>query len=490
MGIIAKIASGDNHPDNIFARTREAIVLNDLPPSSRTNDLIKSLTTRTIYVDKSNYLSLSPTCACGYLTDALSVGNVDKTCPICKTSLREPMSSPIEPICFFRTPPGIHSLLQPIFVMQFMAAFNFRSNQGNQSFDTFLYLATTTYKGEHPGIEALNLPRGYNNFVTNLESIMEQLIASGLYKTKTTPGEVLELYRKEKQNIHCNYLYLINNLLNVAEVNSLSTYVNKGLLPILAIGKDMSIGPRANQVAKILHHLAEFYIEYTRTILGGKHGGIRTSIFSVRGNVSMRTVLTSITTDLVVPDEVHLPYAPTIQMLTPQIMGKLFKQGYSHKRANDRITRAKRIYDHEIWQIMNEICGFTEVRSKDRVLRVITQRFPSLNQGNFPVTSATCIKQDHTDMTMALSILSVRAMNADYDGDCLVLTIVPPYKSFNRLEYHNNLLSLSKARQLNDYFILTDPVVSNIDNWFKHNRSNEEDISKTEKLKQYDLFCD
>ena len=468
MGIIAEVASKRNglHPDQLFERSQDKVLINELnqSPEERTMAISRLMTT----VD-GNELSPIPVCQCGYLKDYLGVGATHDACPRCHTKASSPLLKEIAPVVFINRPPHIKSLLQMIFLIHFKVAYS------KKSFDTLLYFLDTTYQGKDPKIEELNLPRGYNNFVDNLELIMETLNSTQPFKKKAAAIDLLELYRKSKDDIHCNYLYLINKSLFVIDKSPLMTRLQPPLVSLMDISlsliglnhKKLSPQQISNRFGRIMRKLVKFYEDYFREILSKKTGAIRTQLYNVRATVSSYCVITSITTNLQHPDEVHLAYSPTLHMLYPQVLGQLLKEGMPYHDATSYIHQYTHISNPHLHAILENLL---KVDSPERT-HMLMQRFPTLWRGNMLKAPVYKVKPDASDKSTSVSILASKQSNSDFDGDKMVGSPCPPYPEFNNLGSKYSMLDLGKIREISSNLSLTPPTITNLIAFREHRQT-------------------
>ena len=456
MGILAKIPSGLMHPDYLFTQATDKVVINEMSPTPEDRAIVLARVTTQL----DSNLSLTPSCACGYLKDHLGLGLGVTKCPKCHTTVKDNMLTAIKPVAFITAFPHQNTLVQPIFLA------HFKSVYGKKRFDTLRYLLDTSYQERDPTIEVLNLPRGVTAFMDNIEYILMALNTIAPFKKKQSATDLLELYLRDRAAIHCKSFYLINRTLVIIDKSPLQIRLQKPILGLIDIvlsliglnHKSMSIKAKERRQGKALCQLVVFYEEYFRDIMGGKHGGIRTQLFNYRGAVSMYAPATSITTDLKHPEEIHLPYTPTLHMFYPQVMGHLFRQGYTYHQAVQYIHQHTHTFSPMLHGILEEVLGL----NKNAVIEFIVQRFPTLWKGSMPIMAATKVKASATDRSLSVSILGVSTLNLDLDGDYTVAHPRPPYPDFDRLRMKYNMLDLMSVKKIASALILSKPIVTNI----------------------------
>jgi len=466
MGIHAGVASGEHHPDVLFNKTADKVIINELGrnPDDRAIILSRAITK----LDSS--LSFTPSCDCGYLKDHLGLGINANTCPKCHTSVRDTMLDGMRPIVFIQKLPHHHSLIQPLFLVQFKVIYK------RNRFDTLKYFLDESYNEVDPAITGLNLPRGIVNFMANIEHILVSLNTLPFFKKKQAAQDILLLYQQQKHNLHCNSIYLINRSLVLIDKSPLQIRLQKPLITLIDVTLSL-IGLNAlkgttknkdNKFGRALWSLAGFYIEYFAVIMGGKHGAIRTQLYNIRGAVSMYCVLSTLTTGLQHPEELHLPYTPTLHMFYSQVLGHLFRRGFTYPQAVSYMHQYTHTFSPVLHGILEEIVGINTQQHIDMII----QRYPTLWKGSMPVFKVLKVKDNAKDKSLSVSILGMSSANADADGDAIVAHPKPPYKEFDRLKMKYNMLDLTKPRTIARHLNISKPVVTNIMYWRMHAIAN------------------
>lgn len=465
MGINARVCTGILHPDYIFNTTHDKVLLGDL--SSSPEDRNMALNRLVTKLDGN--LSLIPSCECGFVKDYLGLGVGHAICPKCHTPVSDNMVKTISPVVFFNSPHP-SGLIQPIFLSHFKSVYNKRT------FDTLRYLVDTTYDGFDKDIHSLGLTRGLDHFVQNLPQILDELNTIAYYRKKPGAAELAQEYTEQANSIHTQHVYLLNKALVVINKSPLQTKMQKSLLVFMNIAlsliglnkRTLSMTSKLNRLGKCLCQLTEFYDEYFRDIMGGKHGGIRTQLYNIRATVAQYNVLTTLTTNIQHPEEIHLPYTSTVHMLYPQLMGKLFKEGYTLQQATSFIQQYTHTFSPKLHQYAEDVLGVTVQEYPD----FIYQRFPTLSRGSAPLAKVYKVKTNSRDKSISWSILALRSSNTDADGDAIVVSPCPPYPEYKLLGMKFNMISTENVREMSSNFVLSAPVVTNIYHWMIHSKEN------------------
>lgn len=104
---------------------------------------------------------------------------------------------------------------------------------------------------------------------------------------------------------------------------------------------------------------------------------------------------------------------------------------------------------------------------------VLLNRNPSLKRGSIQMMRVTKIKTDPQINTISMSVLALKAPNADFDGDQLngmLILDLETAKRLERLQPHHNVLDLQKPRALSRDIALPAPVLATISNWLYEDR--------------------
>lgn len=90
---------------------------------------------------------------------------------------------------------------------------------------------------------------------------------------------------------------------------------------------------------------------------------------------------------------------------------------------------------------------------------------PSLLQGSAQTVKISKVKTNVNDKTVSMSILIVRAPNADFDGDAINFSIAidnEMARHWESLAPHKNIFVLNSPREMSGNHSLPKPVVSTI----------------------------
>lgn len=96
---------------------------------------------------------------------------------------------------------------------------------------------------------------------------------------------------------------------------------------------------------------------------------------------------------------------------------------------------------------------------------------PSLLQGSAQRVRITKFKEDPEDHTISMSILIVKAFNADFDGDALNVSIAIDEflaEKWNSLEPRFNIMQLTKPLEISNAISIPKPTIATMSEWLSN----------------------
>lgn len=450
--------------------TEPPVIVNDLLNDSeeereKIRDIISSRYT-------TGMISLVPSCRCG---ETKSETAIQMKCPKCGTLVRSTLEAEIEPTVWYRKPTGIASLISPIVITMI------KTRLRKRGFNVFQWLIDTSYNPntKKPAlvteIQKRGIKRGYNNFVTNFDEIMAQLLTIRELQVKRNEVDyMMELITTKRDSIFTDYLPLPNKSLLVIEPNNTGVWVDPTIVEainaiemLISIDRDFEGQAmsryKENRLAKAVLSLAEVYEGMISGIISGKGGLIRRHMMGTRVNFSFRGVITSIT-DPHSYNELHIPWGAACGVFRPMIVNKLMRRGYDLNSAIGLIFG----HVHKYHPLLDEIFKELIHEAKGHRIINITQRNPSLLPGSALRTGITKVKIDPKDTTISTSILTVISMNADYDGDALNFMLSLDNfmaDAWYPLEPHFTIMEFTDPFENSGNMAKPKPVISSISNW-------------------------
>ena len=381
-------------------------------------------------------------------------------------------------------------------------------------------------------LKEANIERGYNSFIDNFDRVISILgnmrdfnrkgknvtnkvtdsltfmRIFGIGQENITDPEVI----RNRECMFCNYIPMPNKVLLVLENTYLGKYVDdkviliiNAMMSITSIDiitpdskeqraknisidqinyagegmddtktiDDRPIREKERRTVNMLCRLAEAYEKYVKERFASKSGLIRKHIIASRANFSCRAVITSIT-EAHDYDEIHIPWKTAVGVLRYHILNKLLKMGMSANQALSFINRYTRQYNPILDNIFQTL--IKEAVHKDREtgqmvtgIPALLNRNPSLGRGSIVRVRITKILTNPNETAFRMSILAVRSLNADFDGDALHVMLLlddDMVQKTTTLKGHYNVWDMAKPRSSSDAMSIPKPVIANINRYF------------------------
>ncbi len=466
MPIIQKLISYD---ESFFNLSEPPILINEL--SINTDEERKQIEDLIVSRYTTDFISLLPSCRCGATKGKFSIGT---SCSVCNTKVTSVIEDEVQPIVWFKRPDGVSKLINIEILIMLKERFT------KTGFDIIEWIMDVNYKPHvrTPKIliklQEANLPRGYNNFVENFDTILDYLFnLKALQPSKKQFINLRELIRDNKDKIFSDYLPLPNKTLLIIEDTDIKKYLDPNILKakdailmLVSIDKDVydqTTRFKENRVSKALNKLSDFYHEFFKNNLGRIKGQFRKHIFGTRTNFSFRAVITSITEPHNYND-LHIPWGIGLTVLEPHILNKLIKIGYNLNSAKSLILGSIEKYNKLLDSILEELIE----ESPEGGVPCLFLRNPSLLAGSIQRLSIVRVKKDSRDKTISFSDLISSSYNADYDGDEMMGNLVLDNflsEKTKTLDPHNNVFMLTKPMEVSGNLSIPKPSISSISSW-------------------------
>lgn len=393
------------------------MIINDIVESSEKD---KETTNQWIYSKyASDLLSNVPSCVCGK-TYGEHLKNDE--CPKCHTIVTPSIEPNLEPFLWVRAPKGIPALINP----HIWTLLNHRFTKSH--FEVIRWICDTTYQPpiNRPlvieELTALNIPRGYINFVSNFDTIMQTLFNLRDFKVrKDEEDDLQELLKVKRDCIFCQYIPIPNKSILIVDSNSQGNIVDPMVTNIvnavrIMVGIDtedmeFSLKVRENRTIKTIVQLAEINQNIVDNQLAKKEGVFRKQVYGSRSHFSFRAVISSITKrhDY---RQIEIPWGVGATVYQLHLINKLDKMGYTVKEALTFINAYTQTYHPLLDQLFQELIKEAGPLGDAATLT----RNPSLQPGSVQQTYIGCVKTNIYDQTVGLSILITKLLNADFDG--------------------------------------------------------------------------
>jgi hypothetical protein len=400
------------------------IFLNDLDATTEAGRQHITNLTRTSYDGET--LDILPQCDYGCTSGARYLHS---RCKHCGTIVTTPTERPIESTVWIRPPRGVKALMVPNVWTMLRGAF------GPKDFSILEWICVPNYvvpphrSGIAERLKSLGVRRGWNYFHDNFDWIMQTLIDNKFSPTKQVRENTVQFLRENRHLIFTKYLPIPNKIAFITEKTPLGVYADGGMVSgqdaintITSVdeseGGDSQL-VKENKTVKTIIQLAAYYDRQTKFVLGKKEGWFRKQVFGTRVGYGGRAVITSLSGDHKY-DELHLPWTFSIAMLKVHITSKLLARGWTPIEIEEYLIKKARTYDPFLDSIFDELIK----ESPFGGLPVTLQRNPTLHRGSIQMFRVTHIKKDPLINTISMSVLCLKAPNADSTSVGVLLRVI------------------------------------------------------------------
>jgi hypothetical protein len=426
------------------------------------------------HFDNIDAIESSVSCRCGTANEA---HQLDTIAECCGTLVTQSISQPIEPSMWLRAPQGVDSMISPLLLVMltgYMAGkeFNFLEYFINTSysFDANAISSNETRRKVNRLLQR-NFTRGLNEFIRNFDEIIRFCMDVGIILNGK--NEFWEFLVQNKKDLFPSAIPIPTKLCFVVESTTSGSYIDKPIAPAIDAALTISgiehsaipLKPLTiqNRTAKALLFMAKFHEDYAKQRIAQKQGLVRKHVLGGRINFTARGVITSIFEPHTY-DDLHCPWGIMCQLMKYHIINKLKRRGFTTADAMRYIYAHVMTYDELLNQIFLELIA----ESKYRGIAVVFHRNPTLQRGSTQRFFVTRVKTDLTDNSISMSVLVLKAPNADFDGDQLNLTLMPDNYLADAVELiapHTWVLSVDEPHELSGNLELQGPVVETIVNY-------------------------
>lgn len=366
----------------------------------------------------------SASCACGNIAEASKIGVV---CDVCSHPVVSISNRPIVPSMWIRCPEGVDRLVSPeLWIM-------LAGHLCTKEVDILEWLTNTKYNVTFEDISSKetqrkmgkliqrDLPRGLNNFVRHFDEIFDFLLSSSIISQGK--WELQQFVQENRNKLFPTVLPVPSKLCFVVESTTSGVYIDKpiaaamdAVLTVSSIASSpIPLKPIQvqNRMARSLKLLAIFHENYDKQRVAQKPGLIRRHVLGGRLNMTARAVITSIS-DPHKYDELHIPWGIGCQLLKYHLANKLKRRYNMTKREAFAFIYANVLrYNPVLDELFKELIA----ESKYHGLPASFHRNPTLQRGSTQLLRITMVKTDVADNSISLSVIILKAPNADFDGD-------------------------------------------------------------------------
>lgn len=372
---------------------------------------------------KGDTLTNVPSCDCGKLTGERHVGmrHVDgRNGPGCNTLCLPVTEKPLESMLWMETPPGVPAFVNPTVWRILNKALT------HNGFSVLEYLTNPYYYPPvktPPIIEkvkALNLPMGLSNFYHHYEEIID-----ALYQNKIIGGRVqvrnrtYEYLKAVRDRTFTRYLPFPSRLTFITEENNNKVYADHkmisaidAILTIISIdseGEERSLSVKEARCVKAINKLNEYYRGFEAETASTKEGIFRKLIYGTRPHWTYRAVISS-NHGVHKYDSLELPWSLSVLLFKAHLSNKLLRYNFTPNEIiallYENTLRPHVLLENLFQELIDE-------SPNGRGIPTTLGRNPTLKRGSIERFFIDKIKKDPSINTISLSVLCLRAKNAD-----------------------------------------------------------------------------
>lgn len=356
-----------------------------------------------------------PACPCRVTKGTPRIGD---RCPDCGYKVLPLTEQTIEPIIWVAAPPQI-----PAFIN--LQIYRLLKRQFTKSgFSIIDYLINPRYtppksdSAEEAIVSRLIERRGLGYFHDHFDEIMEGLCRSRPLIKAGKAEDVLGFLRQNRHLIFCKHIPFPSKIGFIVENVGEQTFVDPKMAPalnaLLSLANAGTTGRGAvkdveSRIARSMLKLDEYYTSYEQTKIFDKKGINRKLVFGTSPHWVWRTVIAP----QFKPhkyNSISMPWGTAVLTFKLHIASKLLDEDYTPNEIStlvyDNVLRTHYKLEELFDSFIAESPGGLGMPTK-------FTRFPSLMHGSTQVFNIDDVKRDPTQMSASLSVLALRAFNAD-----------------------------------------------------------------------------
>lgn len=411
MGISLTIV---NYDEMFSTATTEPVVVNQFDVNTTAE---KERLNKLIYTHyEGDSLQVVPSCECGETNGEYNVGI---RCQVCNTPVVSVTERPLESLLWIAPPTGVAALINP-------QVWTILSDQLTYPGINLLeWLCNPTHQmppnppKQAERLQALGIERGINYLYENFDVIILALFENGIVKgTKQQRDDLWRFIQLHRKNIFAKHLPIPSKMSFITEKTVTSTYADLTMLPAVDAIRTISatenspvpLSPKVMQAraVKAIMLLAEYHQNFMSTALGSKGGWVRKHQVGSRLHFTFRAVINSLSNNHAY-DELHLPWSMSVMVYETHLISKLMKRGFTPNRCSKFLNEHTMKYHPLIDELFDELIA----ESPHNGLPIILNRNPTLMRGSIQALRVTQIKKDPAINSISMSVLVLKAPNAD-----------------------------------------------------------------------------
>lgn len=424
-------------------------------------------------------LNNTASCDCGHIH---GMDNYGIRCNDCLSLVMPITEKPLETLLWIKVPAGIKKFIN-LTVWRILS-----KNLTHSNFNILEYLCNPRYTAASPlaadkmrKLDKLEIPRGYNHFVENYESILVALFKAGLIGPSASARKRRKIMRFLQENFDrtfSDYLPFPTRLGFIKEnSNNRITADPKMVSAVNAahilIGIDnretaenqpkLAQAVKEARVVSALQYFNDYYKTFESEVIFKKPGVARKLIYGTRPYFGFRAVITSRQKPHR-QDGMEMPWSASTLLFKVHLQNKLLTQGYIPNEMQALIYENTLRWHPELDRLFRELLA----EAPNGTIPTTFGRNPTLTRGSIGYNQIDTIKTDPTDNTISISPLNLIDKNADFDGDALWGELPLDNKNAKVMSRHDpvtGVMDLDKPFTVSRNTTLPAPLIATITSW-------------------------
>ncbi len=473
-GIYLRVVSYDTM---FMKQTNPAIIMNDFNIDLESERLkLNGLIYASLDGDS---LNNTAACDCGVIH---GMDNYGIRCNDCLSLVMPITEKPLETLLWLKVPAGITKFIN-LTVWRILS-----KNLTHSSFNILEYLCNPRYSptatlaaDKMRKLERLEIPRGYNHFVENYESIVVALSKANLIGPSASARKRRKLMRFLQENFDRTFSDYLpfptrlgfikessNNRITadpkmVSAVNAAHILIGIDNREVAENQPKLAQAVKEGRVVNALQNFNDYYKTFESDVIFKKPGVARKLIYGTRPYFGFRAVITSRQKPHK-QDALEMPWSLSALLFKVHLQNKLLTQGYTPNEMQALIYENTLRWHPELDRLFKELLA----ESPNGTIPTTFGRNPTLTRGSIGYNQIDVIKPDPTDNTISISPLNLIDKNADFDGDALWGELPLDLKNskvMSRLDPVTGVMDLDKPFTVSRNTTLPPPLIATLTSW-------------------------
>lgn len=424
-------------------------------------------------------LNVVPTCDCKRTKGAAKIGS---KCPRCGSEIRPVSEQPLESLLYIAPPEGVKTFINPqAWTMLSKALTHGGINGLAWLCDPYMPVGSEPHR-EIRRLMDLGIERGINNFYDNFDEIINMLFNAGVISgtSRRQKEDLYQFIQLNRNKIFCKHLPIPSRLGFVTERSITGSFADTTMKPAIDAIRTISstvhsitpldLRKLQGRAVKANEYLAQYHQEYMAATLTSKRGWLRKHVFGSPLYFTFRAVISSLS-ERHEYDELHLPWGVAVSTYAVHLTSKMYRMINPETErpfTPNEVLRHLREHTLRYSPLLDQLFDELIAESPHKGLPVLFNRNPSLDRGSIQEFFVTKIIKDPKINAVKMSVLTLKAPNADFDGDALNGTLLLDNRlesAFRVLAPHYGVLDLDRPRQMSKNQAMAPPVASTIAQW-------------------------